>query len=252
MFPRMLRFSLLGAWAVLAAFASAQEPEGEKVLPPVEKSLPRVVPDTPPIVPPAAPATPQTPIVSLPLEAAAPCCVPTCEKTFPIKRVQIAEVTEAITVPRLPVREEITKVPFIGTDIEYREEKLLITYLVTKTRTEQREVQSMSVVPETTVDPCTGCSCTTYKQVPVCRCVPVEVVDVVPETKLCVIKVPVLKCVEKLAVVKQIRVDQTTAPAALTKFQAVETSTQVTVPLPMPCPPGPAPARPDCAHGHCH
>jgi hypothetical protein len=203
-------------------------------------------------MPPPVPAqeAPPIPVVSIPVGPS--CCVQTVEQTYPVKRVQIAEVQETICLPRLPVREEITKVPFVGVDIEYREERQPVTYLVTRTRIEERPVQSVSLVPETTIDPCTGCACTTYKEVPICRIAKVEVVDVVPETKIAVIKVPVLKCVEKLAVVRQIVVDQTSEPAALTRFQAVETSTQVTAPLIVVQPPCPAPPLPDCVHGHCH
>jgi hypothetical protein len=240
MFPRLLRCCLVGSWALFVGLATAQEPAN------------KLPPPTPAEERPAQPALPPE-IVTVPIALDhADCCAPCdVEQTYPVKRVQIAEVQEAITLPRLPVREEITKIPFVGVGIEYREEKQPITYLVTKVRTELRQVQSMSVVPETTVDPCTGCPCTTYKEVPICQSVPVEVVDVVPETKLGVIKVPVLKCVNKVAVVKRVVVDETTVPASVTHFQAVEASTDVTTSLPLPHPPSPAPPLPGCVHGPC-
>jgi len=243
MFARLLRLCLVGGVALLTNLAAAQDappqvPAGEK-LSPEEKLPPAKVVENP-----ATPAAPSD---------GPACCTPLVEQTYPVRRIQIAEVQQLTTLPRLPVREEIVKVPFLGTDIEYREEKQTVTVMVPKPRQEMREVRSISIVQETTVDPCTGCPCTTSKEVPNCRSVPVEVIDYVPEQRTYVIKVPVLKCVEKLAVVKRVVVDCTEVPALITRFQAVESAAEITAPRPACLPPiAPAPPLPDCVHGHCH
>jgi hypothetical protein len=242
MFMRVLRLTLLIIVSGLAPLALAQDAPpkvpAEEKLPPEEKPIPPT--------PEAAPALPTAP-------GEHGCCAPPVEHTSSVRRIRIAEVQEMTTVPRLPVREEIVKVPFLATDVEYREEKQLVTVMVAKPRQEMREIRSVSTVQETTIDPCTGCPCTTSREVPNCRSVLVDVVDYVPETREVIVKVPVLKPVEKLAVVKRIVVDHIEVPARITHFQAVETAAEVTTPMPGCLPPiTPAPPQPDCAHGHCH
>jgi hypothetical protein len=231
MFRRLLACCLVSSGALLTALASAQE-KIEKLPPPIEKG--------PPVVTEQPPAVPMAP--------APDCCTPTVEQTFPVMRIQIVEEQELVTVPRIPVREEVTKVPIWDIDVDYREEKRCCTILVPKPRMEERQVSSVSLIPETTIDPCTGCPCTTVKEIPVCKTVQVEVMDIVPETHTYLVKVPVLKPVQKLAVVKRVVIDHTTVGAVVTHFKAIETSSKVTVPVPA-CPASCCPLDGEPVHG---
>lgn len=215
MLRRLLCASFATGGILLTTFASAQEPE--RLPPPaVEKMLPPEI--TAPPVGEVAPGE--------------GCSKPMVDQNFPMKKIQIAEDQELIAVPRLPIREEVSKVPFVGLEIEYKEEKRSVTFMMPKPRKEIRHVTSVSRVPETTVDPCTGCPCTTYKEVPICRDIEVEVVDLVPTTREYVVQVPVLKPANKLAVVRRLVVDEVTVPAVAKTYHAVESEANITAPIP--------------------
>src|SRR5262249_20719053 len=134
MILRTLRLSLLILSTGLPSPTQAQE-----VPPPVpaEELLP-------PPTPLAVPALPVPQAVPAPPPQGPACCVPQAEQTHSVHRIKIAEVQEMTTVPRLPIREEIVKVPILATDIEYREEKQTVTVMVAKPRKELREVRSTS------------------------------------------------------------------------------------------------------------
>jgi len=218
------------SFSLLASLAAAQEKTPEALPPPIEKEAPK-----------ESPKETDAPV------GAAPSCAPSIDCCLPVHRIQIAEEQQLIALPRFNVREEVTKVPFVGVDIEYKEEKRSITVMVPKVRKEERCVSSVSIVPETTIDPCTGCATTTCKEVPITKTVIVETIEVVPETRTYVVRVPVLKPVEKLAVVKRVVLDCVTVPAMETRFKAVESKADVKVSLPV-CQPSccPAPCEPAC------
>lgn len=190
---------------------------------------------------------------------AAGCCpAPTvscpCERTFKHTEVKLYETQELVTVPEINIKELVTKVPVKGMEVKYKEEKRCITIMVEKEREEERTVSSVTCLPEISVDPCTGCTITTYKQVPICKTVKVKVWDIVPETKEYTVQVPVLECVDREIQVLQLTATATSAAATCTKLNAAITNTEVTVPA-APCPAiGCLPAqecKPGCCGGSC-
>jgi len=161
-------------------------------------------------------------------------CAP-CERHLRHTEVKIYETQELVTVPEINIKEIVTKVPVKGVEVKYKEEKRSITIMVEKEREEERLVTSTTCIPETTIDPCTGCSITTYKHVPVCKTVKIKVWDVVPETKEYTVQVPVLECVDREIQVLQLTATATSAAATCTKLNAAITNTDVTIPA-APCP----------------
>lgn len=215
--PSMLRRLLAVSLLVVATFLTAAAPAQENLeKPPAEEKLPE----------PRAEAK-DAPVL------APPHCGPTVDLCLPIHKVQIVETQELIAIPRLTIREEVTRVPFVGIDVEYKEEKRTVTIMVPKPRKEERQVMSMSLIPETSIDPCTGCPCTTMKECPICKTVLVDVVEIVPEERTYTVQVPVLKPVDKDALVKRLVVDNVTVPALEKRLKAVETKADITVPVPV-------------------
>lgn len=188
-----------------------------------------------------------------PLAAPAGCCAPACDKKVCTTQVLLVEKQEAAVLPEINIREVATRVPITKMTVEYKEEKRCVTVTTAKPREVERVVESVSWVPETTVDPCTGKCCTTYKQVPQCKTVKVTVYDHVCETKEVTVKVPVVKPVCSEVVVKQLTADWTSRPAVVTKLDAVIVPTEMKIPgVGCPLPPPPPLPKPCCHGGHSH
>ncbi|MBL8793337.1 MAG: hypothetical protein JNM56_05495 [Planctomycetia bacterium] len=171
-------------------------------------------------------------------------CCP-ADRTVTVNEVKLVEEQELIAVPQLPVRPVVTRVPIMGVDIEYKEEKRCVTVMVVKPREVETEVTTLATVPETTVDPCTGKLCITYKQIPICKTVKTTVYETVPETREYNVRVPVVKPVERAADVTTLAVDEVSAAATLTRLQVIQTPNEVTIPAP-PCTVGCVPEAPHC------
>src|SRR5207247_6168338 len=101
-----------------------------------------------------------------------------------------------------------------------------------------QEVVTTKIEPVQTIDPCTGCAVTVYKQVPEIKKVKLTVYEAVPVEKQVVDRYPYLKPVEKDVIVKQLVVDETTEAAIEKRLRAI-TVREVT-PLPV------HPAAPCC------
>jgi hypothetical protein len=146
--------------------------------------------------------------------------------------VLLVERQSATTLPKIDVREvEVCRERPI--DLEWKEEKRVITVLSVKPRQCEELVTCMTSHPETTVDPCTGQCCTVYKQVPVTKKVTITVYDTVPEQKTVIVRVPCLKPGKEM-VVKKLVLDETTVPAICKRYELLESNN--TVPAPV-CPP---------------
>jgi hypothetical protein len=171
-------------------------------------------------------------------------CAP-ADRTVTVNEVKLVEEQDLITVPQLPVRAVVTRVPIMGVDIEYKEEKRSVTVMVLKPREVETEVTTISTVPETTCDPCTGKLCITYRQIPICKTVKTTVYETVPETREYNVRVPVIKPVERAADVTTLAVDEISAAATLTRLQVIQTPNEITIPAP-PCTVNCVPPAPHC------
>jgi hypothetical protein len=208
---------LAGCWAMLPA-ARAQEPQPGPELP-----TPQSVP-----APTALPLPPP--------DTGAPGC-PSCGPTITVPRLAVIEEQEAITIPRLNVREEVVGHAF-GPEVDYRDEKRTVTEWVMKPREVTQDFMDVTMMPHTVTDPCTGQCRTEYTPCPTPRQIKTTVYDMVPVPREVVIRVPVFKPGVPLEV-RRVVVDNTTQAAILSRMQVLPTPT--TVPLPQPCP---APACP--------
>lgn len=215
MVPRSLLFL-----AMLGAFAPAAGQE-IPLLPP-----PRPLPSSS-APEPRLPAPADSP-PSIPLDA------PMVEKDFCAIRVHPVERQDLKLVPRVVPLEVISRVPTMDVEVTYKEERRRVPVLVLKAREIERPVTTMTLVPETTVD-CTGCPHTKYKPVPVCKLVKVQVFEQVSEMREYVVRVPVLRPVEKEILVRRFVLDQTPQPAVFRKFDLLVLPIKAKVPVPT-CP----------------
>jgi hypothetical protein len=184
--------------------------------------------------------TAQTSFAGPEAEPAAAACAPSCERTLNTTRVYLVPEDHATTVPSLKLREVNTTVPTMGLKIDFREEKRTVCVTSLKPREEERVVTSTTLVPETCIDPCTHCQTTKYTPVCQTKIVKVTVMDRVEETKVVIVRVPILTPVETSVVVTRLALDVTTVPAVATTYKLVTMPTTLTVPaLPAPCLPPP-------------
>jgi hypothetical protein len=223
---RTLSFWVVGLFALPVGLCRGQEGL-EK--PPPPKELPAAIPEAPP----------------------APCagaCVPTAEKTIRTRKIFLVEEQAATTMPKLALREvELARRRQTVPEIAWREERFTATELEFKPRECEQEVACTEMKPVTKIDPCTGCPCTVYEQVPVVKRVKVTVYDAVPQQRDYVVKVPWLKPVEQDVVVKGLVLDRTTVPAIEKRWSAVPVESEVKVQVPVSVPPCPPPGC--CGHG---
>jgi hypothetical protein len=223
---RLLAGLLAGLWPALAGLSQAQDPSPERLGPP-----PAAAPEN---LPPACPAE------------GPPCC-PTFEKTIHGVGVFLKEVQNATTVPVLTPREVVHRAKRPSLKLDWKEEKHTVTEVVMKPREEEQQVTCTKTEKCTEIDPCTGCPCTVFKEVPYVKTVKITVYDCVPVEKQIVVRVPVVTPVEEDIVIKSLAVDITHEAAICTTLQAITIPWQVTVqvpcglpPLPpLPCPPPP-------------
>ncbi len=174
----------------------------------------------------------------------APChepCGPPCEKTIRMRNIALVEKQNACTLPELRLREyEVGRDKRRTLEITYNETRQWCTELVLKPREIEQEVCCTEVKPVTTIDPCTGCPCTTYQPVQVTKRVKITVYDAVPEQKEYIVRTPCLKPVEEDVIIRKLAVDAVTIPAIGKRLEAIPTDcvlkVPVTVPPPMPCP----------------
>lgn len=185
-------------------------------------------------------------------EHAGPACAADCgcgDRTIHATKVLLVEKQETCAKPVLNIREVSMIVPTMSMAVDYKEEKRCVTVLVAKPREVEQTISSVTCVPETTVDPCTGCSHTTYKQVPFCKTVKVTVYDQVEEKKEVIVKVPVLKPVETQVGIKYLTADWTTQAVTYNRLDAVVTPMEIKFPCAPPVPPPPPSC---CPEPSCH
>jgi hypothetical protein len=226
MMNRLLPGLLLGLGTLLASPVRADEP-------------PSQLPDQKP------PSTPQTP-PTVPAGCPAP-CAPTVSKTICGLNAYLYDVEKETTVPDLKVRDVVTRGKTTEMEITYKEETRTVIATELKPRECEQPVTYTINQPETTVDPCTGCPCTVYKQVPVTKMVKTTVYDCVPVEKKVTIRVPVLKPVERDIAVTTLAVDVTQVPAVCKTLRMVTLPWEMTVQVPA-CPLPPIPPPPCCHH----
>src|SRR5262249_28056493 len=203
-----------GLLAPVGARAQERKPGEENLPPPVP------VPSTelPPIPVPVAPEMP--PI--------GPSCGACPAKTISVPRLTLMEQQSAITVPKMNVREEVVG-KALGLDVEFREEKQIVTEWTVKPREVIQEVPGTTMVPVQTTDPCTGECRTEYKSCPVVRQVKIIVNEPVPVQRAVIVSVPCLKPGKPL-LVKKLAVDGTMEPAICTKLQVLTMPNEVPLP----------------------
>ncbi|HEY7158664.1 MAG TPA: hypothetical protein VH575_32265 [Gemmataceae bacterium] len=218
---------LFTCWLLAPTGARAQERKpGEETLPP-----PTPLPSTelPPMPVPAAPELP--PI--------GPACAACPAKTISVPRLTLMEQQSATTIPKMNLREEVVGKAY-GLDVEFREEKQIVTEWSVKPREVIQEVPCTTMVPVKTTDPCTGECRTEYKSCPVVRQVKIIVNEPVPVQRVVTVSVPCLKPGNPL-LVKKLAVDVTMEPAICTKMQLLTMPNEVYVPS---CPPACLPPHP--------
>jgi len=221
---------LLTCWLLAPAGARAQERKpGEENLPP---PVPLPATELPPVPVPVAPEMPPMPPIGPPCAACPP-------RTISVPRLTLIEQQKATTIPQLKVREEVVG-KALGLDVEFREEKQIVTEWTVKPREVIQEVPCTTMVPVQTTDPCTGECRTEYKSCPVVKSVKVIVNEPVPVQRAVIVSVPCLKPGKPL-LVKKLAVDATMEPAICTKLQVLTMPNEVHVP---PCPPTCLPPHP--------
>lgn len=174
-------------------------------------------------------------------------CTPTVEKTYCATLVHLVEEQKLKMVPNAALREVIARVPAMDVQVEYREEKQSCIVMVLKPREVEQQVTTIATLPHVSVDPCTGCSHIEYEHVPVCKTVKVTIFEQVPERREYVVKVPVLRCVEKELQYRQVALDLSPRPEVHRRYQAIVLPVKATVQVPIcpvPLPPEPEPASP--------
>jgi hypothetical protein len=149
----------------------------------------------------------------------------------------LMEQQEATTIPQMKVREEVIG-RACGLDVEYREQKQVVTEWELKPREVIQEVPCTTMKPVTVTDPCTGQCRTEYQSCPIVRQVKVTVYDPVPVERQVAVAVPCLKPGKPLQV-SRLAVDCTIEPALRTRFQLLCMPNQVTVPPCCALPPAP-------------
>jgi hypothetical protein len=168
------------------------------------------------------------------------CCDPRCcDKRVESASITLYERQEATTEPVLNIREVVTRAPTVKFDVDYKDEKRCVIIMVPKPRDVQRLVKSIHWIPETTVDPCTGCCCTTYKPVENCKVETIQIFEPVPEKREVTVRVPVLKTVPSEVAVTHLTADWSSKPAIVTKLEMKLVPTEVLVPGTCPPPPPP-------------
>ncbi|MBL8795969.1 MAG: hypothetical protein JNM56_18855 [Planctomycetia bacterium] len=168
------------------------------------------------------------------------CCDPRCcDKVVDSTSITLYERQEATVLPELNIREVVTRAPTTKFDVDYKEEKRCVIIMVPKARDVQRLVKSIHWIPETSVDPCTGCCCTTYKPVENCKVETIQIFEPVPEQREVTVRVPVLKAVPSEVAVTHLTADWSSKPAIVTKLDMKMVPTKVCVPGTCPPPPPP-------------
>lgn len=173
------------------------------------------------------------PAVAAPADAC--CCPPVEEKPYHFKKIRLVEHQEVKLVPNVAAIEAIGTIPYCDVAVEYRNEKRTVTVMVLKPRVEERLVNTVTLVPHKTVDPCTGCAKVEYAPCPICKMVKVQVFDQVPEQREVTVKVPVLRPVEKELQVRSFVLNKAPQPKVFRSFEALVLPTEGTLHVP-PCP----------------
>jgi len=178
-----------------------------------------------------------------------PFCAHSCGTKLDQKDIVLFERQYVVPEPELNLREVTTKVPVMTLEVEYKDEKQCVTVMVPKPREIERQVTSLTWLPCTTIDPHTGCPCTTYKEVPICRTEKYTVYETVPETKEYTVKVPVLKPKETSVSIQYFTADWSSKAVGYTKFDMAVIPQEIK--LPGPCCPALPPPPPTCAGPLC-
>jgi hypothetical protein len=142
----------------------------------------------------------------------------------------LMELNQATTIPQMKVREEVIG-RTQGLDVEYREQKQVVTEWQLKPREVIQEVPCTTMKPVTVTDPHTGQCRTEYQACPIVRRVKVTVYDPVPVERQVAVAVPCLKPGKPMQVSK-LAVDCTLESAIETRMQLLSMPNQVSVP---PC-----------------
>jgi hypothetical protein len=124
-----------------------------------------------------------------------------------------------------------------GLEVEFKEEKRVITEWVAKPRQVEQEVLCTTMVPYTVTDPCTGQCHTDYKSCPVVRKVTITVNDVVPQETEVIVRVPVIKPGPELEV-RRLALDTTLEAAIETRLRLYTMPNEIHYVVPA-CPPVP-------------
>jgi hypothetical protein len=186
-----------------------------------------------------------------PAEPAEP--VPCGERTVCRQQYYLVEQQQAICIEELSLRKiDAARVKINDLEFDFKETKHTGIEIVMKPREVEQEVVCYKTEAVQSVDPCTGCPCTVYQKVPVTHKVTVTVYEPVREQREFVVRVPIVKEVERDMVVKQFVLDATEVPAIRKTFRVEHVEEQIQVPVygvPPLCParPGcPGPAAPCC------
>lgn len=204
----------LGLFLLLSSRSPAQEPA------PMPKPEPLPAP-TPAVLPPPCAGGCQT------------------EKTICLPKVLLVEEQQAITVPVMRLREQTVGRDVIHKlEVTYVEERHTVTEMKTVPRIVEQQVCTTKMVPETTVDPCTGKPCTVYTKVPEIKTVKITVYDVVPVQREVIVRMPCIKPVDVEVEVRKLCVDETEEAAILKRWNLNITPNEIKVMLPacpLPC-----------------
>jgi hypothetical protein len=223
---------LVGCWA-LSLPAAAEEPAR------LPDKAPAADQDKPAPTPPVEPVPPPTPAPP------PPPCGPVIDKTITRHQVLLVEDQNAITVPRLRLREVEIGRDRRCVELDFREEKRTITEMQLKPRVEEQQVCVTKLVEETVLDDC-GKPCKRMREVPEIQTVKVTKYDVVPVQREVIVRVPVLKPGAELRV-KGLTLDHYTEAAIEKRWHAEYNSNDIQVAIPIYQPPAPAP----CPGGAC-
>jgi hypothetical protein len=183
---RALPCLLVGVLAWTAP-AGAQEKEGlpsPKELPPIVEKGPVVEAAPPPVT---------------------PGCDAACHPPFKVLWVETATPLQVL-VPR----EVITTEPRKALEIEYREEKRVVTEIVMKPREVEEAVPCTIVCPVKVVDPHTGECSTVMQPVTEVKIVKRTVFEPAPEERTIIVRVPALKSVDVMTPQKTILLEYRT------------------------------------------
>ncbi len=175
----------------------------------------------------------------VPLSVAADCPAP--GRVLTTREVPLVERQEAVAVPELRLREDVTRGVTTSLELDWREERQVVPGVELRPRQVEQQVTCTTTRPFEEVDPCTGKACIVYKPVPEVKTVKVTVYEAVPVERVVVVRVPVVRAAPREVVVKRLVPEWNTVPAVRKTFEPLFLEHAVPAPPVPPLPPLPCP-----------